>query len=719
MSLRTRFVGVVLLTLLPVGALLGWKVRQQQESAVRASVARAGVRAHRLAAEGRHVVAEARAFVGLLAGLENPCAARLPDLVAADLVYAAVAVVGPEGEVLCSAPAAEPHLEVGEALWFTAARRAGGTPVAGPALRCRISNRVGVPMACARLGPGGAFLGAVVATVDFGELVGLKETGGEPGEVVLVFDGDGRVVARRPGHERFAGREAAFLAELRALGAAPGRLTGLDGVERVYASAQVFPGEDATPTLWAAAGVPWAPVAGALWGRFVRDAALAALALAIAAAGAWLVGEKAVLRPVRRLTAVAQRLEGGDLSARSGMGGSKGELAYLGEVFDRMAESVESSTHRLRSLASEYRALVESGPAMVFLLRRSLAGPGLWTVHYVSPQVRDLAGVAAWELRSDPGRWQGCLGEADRRRALRVLDRLLRRPRPAGYDHRLLRPDGRPVWVHTRLIPLRDEGGQPSVLGVVVDVDRRRRAEQGLARYATQLEERNRELQRFAYVASHDLQEPLRVVASYAALLRRRYRDRLDRDAEEFIDFMVDAVGRMQRMIQGLLVYARVSSRGRAPEPVDAATCFAEALANLSVAVEEAGAQVDCGPLPAVRADPGQLTQLFQNLLANAVKFRGETPPRIRVDAGREGSRWVFRVRDDGVGIPPESSERVFGLFERLGQEGVRPGSGMGLAICKRIVERHGGRIWVESPPGGGTCVAFALPAREEEESTP
>ena len=241
-------------------------------------------------------------------------------------------------------------------------------------------------------------------------------------------------------------------------------------------------------------------------------------------------------------------------------------------------------------------------------------------------------------------------------------------------------------------------------------------ARQKLEESVAELGRSNADLQQFAYVASHDLQEPLRMVSSYTQLIARRYKGKLDADADEFIAFAVDGANRMQRLILDLLAYSRVNTAGRQFEPTAMETVLKAALNNLTDAVKESQAVITHDPLPAVMGDDKQLAQLFQNLLSNAVKFGGAQPPRIHISAKQTDGEWLFSVRDHGIGLDPQYVDRIFVIFQRLHTRAEYPGTGIGLAICKKIVERHGGRIWVESELGKGATFYFTL--RDEEPGT-
>lgn len=264
--------------------------------------------------------------------------------------------------------------------------------------------------------------------------------------------------------------------------------------------------------------------------------------------------------------------------------------------------------------------------------------------------------------------------------------------------------------LHTKKIPLYDKHGDAQyLLGISEDITERKRAEEKLAKTAEELRRSNLELEQFAYVASHDLQEPLRMVASYTQLLEKRYRDRLDDEAREFIRYAVNGAHRMQVLINDLLAYSRAGTRELALKETDCGQVLGAALENLKIAIAESGSEIVHEPLPTLLGDPGQLTQLFQNLVGNALKFCGEEKPRVHVAAKRGNSMWHFSVRDNGIGIEPQYCERIFQIFQRLHSHEKYPGTGIGLALCKRIVERHGGSIWLESQPGSGTTFHFTI----------
>jgi PAS domain S-box-containing protein len=298
-----------------------------------------------------------------------------------------------------------------------------------------------------------------------------------------------------------------------------------------------------------------------------------------------------------------------------------------------------------------------------------------------------------------------------------------------GIEEKETWTDGRETWVSTTKVPLRNAKGEIiGTMGVSRDITAHRVAQEELRKYKVHLEElveartsevvrakeqlerSNKDLEKFAYVASHDLQEPLRMVASYTQLIARRYKGKLDAEADEFIDYAVDGANRMQQLIQDLLAYSRLSRKGPNLEDCDSRAICESAIGNLRQAIAESGATVVIGPLPRVMADTTQLTQLFQNLIGNAIKYRSERIPNVQISSASEDGHWVFSVSDNGIGIEAQYFGRIFEMFQRLHTRARYAGTGIGLAICRNIAEHHGGQIWVESQPGKGSTFFFTIP---------
>lgn len=381
---------------------------------------------------------------------------------------------------------------------------------------------------------------------------------------------------------------------------------------------------------------------------------------------------------------------------------------------------------QLRQAEARYRTLVEQIPAVTFMAALDGGSNEL----YVSPQIEALLGFSQKEWLENPVLWHRQLHPDDRERWNLEFAPTCGTGEPFRSVYRFLARDGRVVWVHGEAKMVRDDDGRPLFLqGVAFDITGMKQAEEELKALNQTLEERvaeraavaeqraqelarsNAELQEFAYVASHDLQEPLRAVSSFATWLARHYEGQLDATAQDRIARIVNGAGRMQQLISDLLSYSRVGRQGRSFAPTDCNKVLADVLANLRVAVEESGATLTWDALPTVTADEMELTQLLQNLIGNAIKFRGEAPSQIHIGLRRQEGDWLFQVRDNGIGMDPKYGERIFQIFQRLHGRGKYPGTGIGLAICKKIVERHGGRIWVESELGQGSTFCFTLPA--------
>lgn len=417
---------------------------------------------------------------------------------------------------------------------------------------------------------------------------------------------------------------------------------------------------------------------------------------------------------VAALKAGAARVAGGELShpIPSPAGDELGEVAH---AFNAMAAQRMQIERRSEQDAEFLRAMLEN------LSDGIVACDADGTLSLFNRATRNFHGIH--EEAIPPEQWAEhfSLYHPDGKTLLSTEDiplyRALKGERLRDVEIVIAPAEGPRRTVSCNGRALLDKDGK--ILGAVVamhDITERKAAEHRLREHADELARSNAELERFAYVASHDLQEPLRTVASYTQLLLRRMPEFQNEDQRLFADQIRAGVGRMQDLIEGLLAYSRASREAQVNRPVDLRLVLDAALANLDFAIRDAHASIDVDPLPTVLGDQRQLTQVFQNLIGNALKFSGGESPRVEIKASQLGPEWQLRVRDYGVGIDPRYADQVFGLFKRLHTSDEYPGTGVGLTICKRIIEQHGGRIWIE-PCARGACLVLALPAQEAAEA--
>lgn len=356
-----------------------------------------------------------------------------------------------------------------------------------------------------------------------------------------------------------------------------------------------------------------------------------------------------------------------------------------------------------------FRALIENSSDGVTLLSAN------GVISYASDSTQRILGYSNEEIVGlDP---MQLIHPDDQAAIGNLLHQLLGTPESVvTHEYRIRHKDGSWRWIESTINNLLAEPAVQAVVFNYRDVTERKQSEEALRQAIAELAHSNSELQQFAYVASHDLQEPLRMVASYTQLLAKRYKDKLDDDAHEFIAYAVDGANRMQKLINDLLSYSRLSTKTRSFEPIDCEVVLSHTLNNLQIAIEENDVNITHDPLPTVLGDDVQLMQLFQNLIGNAIKFRGSEPPRIHIGVDSSEDQWLFCVRDNGIGMEPQYFERIFAIFQRLHAKTEYVGTGIGLAVCKKVVERHGGRIWVESQPGEGSTFYFTIPQSLQEE---
>jgi len=390
-----------------------------------------------------------------------------------------------------------------------------------------------------------------------------------------------------------------------------------------------------------------------------------------------LVNARSLYRAEGRETMILLVIE--DITDRKG---TERSLAASELGFRRVFESAKDG---ILILDSDSGAIADANPFLLDLLGYSHD---------------ELVGKRLWEI--------GSFGDEEASRAS------FREMQEQGYvryeDQPLKTRDGRQIDVEFTSNVYR-AGNTTTIQCNIRDVTVRKRTEALLAHRAEELARSNGELEHFAYIASHDLQEPLRMVSSFTQRLAQRYKGQLDEKADQYIELAVGGCKRMQRLIEDLLKYSRVTTKGGPPVPVDSGTVLDGTLNDLRAAIAEAGAEITHDPMPIVAADATQLGQLFQNLIGNALKFHSAEPPHVHISARRDHEWWTFAVADNGIGIDPQYYDRIFTVFQRLHTAEEYPGTGIGLSICKKIVERQGGRIWVESKPGRGSTFSFTLPA--------
>jgi len=380
------------------------------------------------------------------------------------------------------------------------------------------------------------------------------------------------------------------------------------------------------------------------------------------------------------------------------------ELADLAAVFNDMIDRRQSAEAKLRVASEMQEKILRNSTNAIYALDRL----GCFTL--VNPRTCELSGYSEPELI---GQNFGQYFPPEHAAALNQrYAALLRGEGPIlNYECPFLRKDGSEMTVVFSTTALVNEGLVVGATGAAEDITERKRNAEKVQAHAAELARSNRELEQFAYVASHDLQEPLRSISSFAQLLGKRYKGQLGEEADEYIGFISDSIKRMKTLLEDLLAFSKVAGGAQQLQPVSLKELLRNAQANLKAAIDQSDAMITYDELPTLKVDAGQITQLLQNLLANAIKFRGKSTPLVHVGAQREGEFWHFEVRDNGIGIAKESAERIFVLFQRLHTLDQYTGNGIGLTICKKIVELHGGRIWAEPGAREGSVFHFTLQA--------
>ncbi len=399
---------------------------------------------------------------------------------------------------------------------------------------------------------------------------------------------------------------------------------------------------------------------------------------------------------------------------RDEFGSIMGTVTVIRDISDRV-KAEKDRTELMFLLAAQQQRLkniLANIPGIVW--ESTIGTEGAANMNFVNDSVEKILGYTPDEWIENPNFGQTIIHPDDVESSAAQARELYESGNfSSSIQFRCIAKDGRVVPMEALYSILQDADGKVTgTCGLLMDISQRKADEIALKQSALDLRRSNEQLEQFAYVASHDLQEPLRMITSYLQLLERRYKDQLDADANEFINYAVDGASRMKALINDLLAYSRVKTGEQNFKEFSVQTLIDKVVTNLQMSIDEACAEITYDDLPAIKGDEAQFAQLFQNLMSNAIKFHGEDHPQVKIKAERQGKEWKFSVRDNGIGMETQYLDRIFVIFQRLHNKEQYPGTGIGLAICKKVVEHHGGRIWAESTPGTGTTFWFTIPIR-------
>jgi PAS domain S-box-containing protein len=511
-----------------------------------------------------------------------------------------------------------------------------------------------------------------------------------PDWIAAIFDNTGTIVSRTHEMDRFLGKKGAPALVRRMTEVAEDSLetTTLEGIPVLT----VF-SRSAVSNWTAAIGIPMRELTSELRQLLAWFIFGVALLLLSSLAVAWAIGGR-ISRSIHGLTAPALALGVGEAVTVPQL-----ELKEADEV----GHALMKASEMLQEAQGRFRATVESAPTAIVMIDDAA------NIVLANAETNRLFGYERDELLSQ--KIEVLVPDRLRPKHPGLRAGYIASPAPRRMVGRELygqRKDGSEFPVEIGLNPMKTDEGL-FVLAAVVDITERKRQTDELQKAKEALERSNIELQRFAYVASHDLQTPMRSIASFVELLRSTYADKLDAQANDWIRRTVESIKHLQTLVRDLLAYSHVDSEPHPFERVPIREVFDHVVSLLDAPVRELGAEVSCGELPVVMGDRSQLVQLMLNLIGNGLKYRGADPPRVHVSAKHEGNEWTFAVRDNGIGIAPRHHERIFEIFKRLHDQKEYPGTGIGLAVCRRVVHRHGGRIWVESEPGHGSVFHFTI----------
>ena len=417
--------------------------------------------------------------------------------------------------------------------------------------------------------------------------------------------------------------------------------------------------------------------------------------------------QRLISKPILELSKIAKKVSKGDFTQKADIK-SKDEIGSLAETFNIMTSDLQTSRNNLQSAKDYTDNIIKS------LIDTLIVTDSDGIIRMINKSALELLGYNRDEIIGE--KLSVIFPEQDLPKDERLIDTYISKEYVSKAEVRYQTKTGEIIPVSISSSVIKDINDEiDGIVFVAQDISDYKRAEQ-LARSSEALERSNKELEQFAYVASHDLQEPLRMISSYVQLLKRRYADNLDSNANEFIGYAVDGAERMKILIRDLLAFSRIGTKGEEFKITSTKTILEEIITNLEISIKENNVVITNDPLPDLVVDRTQITQLFQNLISNAIKYRGDESPKIRIEVQDKYNEWLFSFKDNGIGIDPKYADQIFVIFQRLHGKGEYSGTGIGLSIAKRIVERHGGQIWVESEPGKGSAFKFTIPKHKSDE---
>ncbi|MBI3959675.1 MAG: HAMP domain-containing protein [Chloroflexi bacterium] len=651
------------------------------------------------------------------------CNAFLAEIGQSNPSYTGFSAVAPNGDLICSSLPLTTTVNVSDRAYFQRAMQSRQFSV-GDYQIGRLSGQAILIFALPLLDEANEVDGLLIAGLDlawFNRLTAQIEL--PPQSTITVFDRNGVILARQPDGERWIGQALPYESLVRTVleekqGSV--EMLGLDDVRRLYSFAEL-PGADRG--VHTTVGVP-AAVAYAESNRILtRNLGWLGVVFGLALLLAWVGSDHLILHQVTRLLEVTERLAGGDLSARADLSQTSGELSQLAQSFNQMAAALEAQEQErrraevaLRKSEERYRMLFATmldGYALHELIYAETGKPSDYRFLEVNAAFETMTGLSAQNII---GRTVRQVLPGIESTWIEMYGNVVLSGQPIQFENY-----AEPLDRYFEVIAFCPSPGQFAT--IFHDVTRSKQAEEALKEYAARLEQSNRELQDFAYITSHDLQEPLRKIRAFGDRLNARYQKELDAQGQDYLARMTDAATRMSRLIDDLLTYSRVNTRSLPFVPTDLGRVARAVADDLEIRIQQTGGRVEIEELPTLEADPRQMGQLLQNLIGNSLKFhRADAPPVVKVYARRldrspglmagEDS-WQILVEDNSIGFEERHMERIFQPFERLHSRDEYEGSGIGLAICRKIVERHGGSITAASRPGEGTTFIITLPASQ------